>query len=129
MKINSAYKFSRTKSMPLTFNNIARCLVWKIFWIFPFWVSWTLIALLKNHVLKIFLALFHFLQMKNKPQSSKYILSEINNFKNLFSSLDLFFIVFLLFLILYFNFFILNLMIILYLFLKQQHASKSLGGT
>ena len=69
MKIEflTAYKLSRKESISLTFHSATRCSVWKILWISPFWVSWTFIALLKNHVLKNVLALFHFQHLKNKP--------------------------------------------------------------
>ena len=78
MKIEflTAYKLSRKESISLTFHSATRCSVWKILWISPFWVSWTFIALLKNHVLKNVLALFHFQHLKNKPWLSEYMLLE-----------------------------------------------------
>ena len=92
----------------------------------PLRLNWTLIALLKNHVLKIFLAFFTFRHLKNKPWLPKYKLSEIykllENF-NLLNFLDLLFIIFLLFIILYFHFLLLNFTMTFYLFLRWWHTS------
>ena len=103
----------------------------KTLWISPLLLSWTL-ALLKNHVLKIFLAFFNLRHLKNKLWLPAHILSEIykllENF-NSFNSLDLFFIIFLLFITLYFSFLLLNLMMTFSFFLTQWHASRSSGYT
>ena len=61
------------ESMSPTFNDAA----WTIFWISSFRVTWTLFALLKDHVFKICLAFFWFPHLKNKPWLSEQILSEI----------------------------------------------------
>ena len=91
-----------------------------------------MIALLKNHVLKIFLAFFNFRYLKNKPWLPPHILSEIYKLLekfNLFNSLDLFFIIFLLFITLYFSFLLLNLMMTFSFFLRRWHASRLSGYT
>ena len=67
----------RKESKSSTFNSAARSSVWKTLWISPFWLSWTLIALFKNHVLKIFLAFFNLQHLKNKLWLPAHILSEI----------------------------------------------------
>ena len=131
-KFWTAYKFIRKESKSLIFNRAARSSVWKTLWISPLWLSWTLIALLKNNVLKIFLAFFNLQHLKNKLWLPAHILSEIykllENF-NSFNSLDLFFIIFLLFITLYFSFLLLNLMMTFSFFLRWWHASRSSGCT
>ena len=88
--------------------------------------------LLKNNVLKIFLAFYNLWHLKNKLWLPAHILSEIykllENF-NSFNSLDLFFIIFLLFITLYFSFLLLNLMMTFSFFLRRWHASRSSGYT
>ena len=112
----------------MIFNRAARSSVWKTLWISPLWLSWTLIALLKKHVLKIFLAFFNLWHLKNKLWLPAHILSEIykllENF-NSFNSLDLFFIIFLLFITLYFSFLLLNLTMTFSFFLRRWHTSRS----
>ena len=112
------------------FNSAGRSSVWKTLWISPLRLSRPLIALLNNHVLKIFLAFFNLRYLKNKLWMPAHILSEIykllENF-NLSNSLDLFFIIFLLFITLYFSSLVLNLMMTFSFFLRWWHASRWSG--
>ena len=80
-------KFIKKESKSPTFNSTPRSSVWKTLWISSLWLSWTLIALLKSHLLKIFLAFFNFWHLKNKPLLQNFIS---------FDSLDFFFLIFLL---------------------------------
>ena len=112
------------------FNSAGRSSVWKTLWISPLRLSRPLIALLNNHVLKIFLAFFNLRYLKNKLWMPAHILSEIykllENF-NLSNSLDLFFIIFLLFITLYFSSLVLSLMMTFSFFLRWWHASRWSG--
>ena len=103
----------------------------KTLWISPLLLSWTL-ALLKNHVLKIFLAFFNLRHLKNKLWLPAHILSEIYKLLesfNSFNSLDLFFIAFLLFITLYFSFLLWIWWWHFLFFLRRRHASRSSGYT
>ena len=95
--------------MSSIFNIAVRSAIWKMFLISPFWVSWTSITLLKNHVLKIFLDFFNFLHLKNMIVWT-HTFGNCKLFENMSSCLDSLFIVFLLFMILYLNFLFLNFM-------------------
>ena len=131
-KFETVYKFIRIESKSSTFNSAARSLIWKTLWIFPLWLSWTLIALFKNHVLKIFLAFFNLQHLKNKLWFPAHTFSEIYKFLenfNSFNCLELFFIILLLFITLNFSFLFLNLMMTFSFFLRQWHASRSSGYT